>query len=257
MHSTMNPHSLSSTLEGVGRELGADLGEHLLARPEGQVEVEVGHPDPLVGRGAQPHLDPLVGLVPAGHVLEPGGIEVGTQLAVEHVEHVAVELGGHAGAVVVGVDQPGPVLDQVGTEEQAVVQGHDLAQLDEELAALGRVEVADGAAEEGEQPASRRAGSRSRCRWKSPTTALTATPGYSSDNAVAASHRVVSLTSRGTKRWSRPVDCMASSSRRDLSQVPAPSSTRVSAPGVPGRCPWHGRRGSSVRTGSGSTRGAG
>ena len=54
-------------------------------------------------------------------------------------------------------------------------------------------------------------------------------PGYSSARAVAASHRVVSLTSRGTNRSRRPLDCMASSSSRDLSHVPAPSSTRVSA----------------------------
>ena len=41
-------------------------------------------------------------------------------------------------------------------------------------------------------------GSRPRCRWKSATTASTATPGYSSDRAVAASQMVVLLTSSGT-----------------------------------------------------------
>ena len=41
-------------------------------------------------------------LVPAGHVVEVVGGEIGAQLAVEDVEHIAVELGGDPGGVVVG-----------------------------------------------------------------------------------------------------------------------------------------------------------
>ncbi len=48
------------------------------------------------------------------------------------------------------------------------------------------------------------AGSRSRWRWKSPTTPVTVRPGYSSARASAASRRVASLTSSGTNRLELP-----------------------------------------------------
>src|ERR1035437_6095055 len=38
-------------LEGVGGELGADLGQHLLARGKRDVEVEIDHADGLVAHG--------------------------------------------------------------------------------------------------------------------------------------------------------------------------------------------------------------
>ena len=46
-------------------------------------------------------------------------------------------------------------------------------------------------------------GSRSRWRWKSPTTACTARPGYSPARAVAAAHRVVVAHVEGTYRLRR------------------------------------------------------
>ncbi len=69
----------------------------------------------------------------------------------------------------------------------------------------------------------------SRWRWKSATTAVTARPGNSSASSRAESHRVVSLTSNGTNASRVPAAWRASSRMRDLSQVPAPSSTSVSA----------------------------
>ena len=73
-------------------------------------------------------------------------------------------------------------------------------------------------------------GSSARCRSKSPTTAWTATPGYSVATAAAADRSVVSSTSKGTKRRSAPRRWKASSSSRVFSDVPEPSSMSVSAP---------------------------
>ena len=50
------------------------------------------HRDRLAPGRAQVHLDPLVGLVPPGHVLERVEVEVGVELAVDHLQHVLVEL---------------------------------------------------------------------------------------------------------------------------------------------------------------------
>ena len=125
----------------------------------------------------QAHLDPGVGPVEEGHVLEGVGIEVGVELAVDHVQHVAVELGGHAGPVVVGRLQDGPVLRQVGAEHQAAAAGPSGAQALQEGAALRRIEVADRPPEEGEQRAGRPpAPGRGRARSR-PTTPCTSNPG--------------------------------------------------------------------------------
>lgn len=63
-----------------------------------------------------------------------------------------------------------------------------------------------------------------------PTTPATSIPGYSSATASAVARRVGSATSKGTNRRSCPVAVMASSNSRVFSDVPAPTSTRVSAP---------------------------
>ncbi len=55
-------------------------------------------------------------------------------------------------------------------------------------------------------------------------------PGYSPRIDVAAERSVLSLISKGQKRCSCPARANASSSTRVLSDVPEPSSTRVSAP---------------------------
>ena len=60
------------------------------------VEVEPLEADRLVGERAQADVHPrLLGVV-AGDVLEGVEVEVGAQLAVEHEQHVLVELGGDA-----------------------------------------------------------------------------------------------------------------------------------------------------------------
>ncbi len=76
----------------------------------------------LHGRSCpQPHLDPLVTAIEERDVLERVRHEVGAELAVDDVEHVAVELGGDSGAVVVGRLDHGGVLDEVGPEQESVI----------------------------------------------------------------------------------------------------------------------------------------
>ncbi len=70
----------------------------------------------------------------------------------------------------------------------------------------------------------------SRSTVKSPTTGWTSMPAYSFSIAAAASCSVRLLTSKGTNRRSDPASRIASRSTRVFSDVPEPSSTRVSAP---------------------------
>ena len=116
------------------------------------VEVDALEPDLLGGERAQADVHPLLAAVVAGDVLEGVEVEVGAELAVEDLEHVLVELGGDALGVVVGGLQPGRVLDQVGAEQEVVAGEHQRRDPAHEGAALVGVEVADRAAEEGDQP---------------------------------------------------------------------------------------------------------
>src|SRR5919205_1268117 len=83
------------------------------ARSRGDVDVHA----PL---GAQAHLDPLALAVVERHVVERVDVEVGAQLAVDHAQHVAVELRGDAGAVVVGRFDHGGVLHQIRPQQEVV-----------------------------------------------------------------------------------------------------------------------------------------
>ncbi len=143
-----SPAADEVALQALGRELRADLGAHLLAGVEVHGQVQRAHERGVLAARAQAHLDPLVLAVEQGDVVEVLGVEVGVQLAVEHAQHVAVELGGDALRVVVGGLEHLRVLDQVGAHQQVVLgaeQAGDLAQ--HAPAAAGR-EVADRAAEE-------------------------------------------------------------------------------------------------------------
>ena len=84
-------------------------------------------------------------------------LEVGTELSVHHGEEVEVELGRHARGIVVGAQQPAPVLDEVTAEEDGVLGAELGAQRREEDSPLLWAQVPDGAAEEGQQ-AGRRTG---------------------------------------------------------------------------------------------------
>ena len=90
---------------------------------EGHVEVEVGRPGRVWSSVERSHISMRWSAsFQRATCSNRLGVEVGAELAVEHEQHVAVELGGDPGAVVVGGDQPGPVLDQVGAEQEPVVR---------------------------------------------------------------------------------------------------------------------------------------
>jgi hypothetical protein len=86
------------------------------------------------------------------HVLEGGKIEVRTQLAVQHMQRVAVELRRDALRVVVGRFERARVEGPSHPEDQAPVRAKDRRhRAQEPRAATGR-QVADRAAEEGDDP---------------------------------------------------------------------------------------------------------
>ena len=71
---------------------------------------------------------------------------------IDHAQDVAVELGRHAGAVVVGGLEHRAVLDEVGADHEACpLAAHHVSDPREEARPLGGVEVADRAAQEREQ----------------------------------------------------------------------------------------------------------
>ncbi len=90
------------------------------AKCDGQIQRR--DPHPLCRACPQPHLDALFVGVPPGHMLEGVKVEIGIELAVDHGEHIAIEPGRHARAVVIGADQPAGVLDQVGAQQQGVTR---------------------------------------------------------------------------------------------------------------------------------------
>nr|WP_245963640.1 hypothetical protein [Terracoccus luteus] len=103
--------------------------------------------------GPQAQVHALLVRVPERHVREGVDVEVGPQLAVDDVQHVGDEGGGHPAAVVVGGDEPVGALDEVGAEQEPVAGLEAVVQRAEEGGALLDVDVADGAAEEGDEPA--------------------------------------------------------------------------------------------------------
>ena len=90
--------------------------------------------------------------VEARDVVEGGRVEVRAQLAVDHMEDVEVELRGDAARVVIRRLEDGPVLDQIGAEQQMVLAGEQPGDRAQEALAAGGGEVADRAAEKRQQP---------------------------------------------------------------------------------------------------------
>ena len=88
-------------------------------------------------------------------MLERGRVEVGGQLSVQDVQDVAVELGGHARGVVVGLDEGRRVLHQGRAQEQPLTLVQVVADRGEELGAFGGDQVADRATEERDQAGGR------------------------------------------------------------------------------------------------------
>ena len=101
--------------------------------------------------GAQAHLHPLAAAVEEGDVLERRGLEVRGQLAVHHVQDVAVELRGHTRCVVVGGLDHLRLLDQVGAEQEVIGGPQERPHVAQERTAAAGWEVPDRAAQQGDE----------------------------------------------------------------------------------------------------------
>ena len=105
-------------------ELRRDLGQKLFSLGEDHLHLE-GRDAYMFGlNGSQPHLDAARGVVPYADMLETLRGKVGAQIAVEHVQDIAVELGSDPRCIVVGANEPARVLAQVGAEEEPVAWCH-------------------------------------------------------------------------------------------------------------------------------------
>ena len=158
-------------------------------------------------------------------------VEVGVELAVEHAQHVAVELGGDARGVVVRGDEAVDVLHEVGAEQERVARRETARdrRRGTSRVRLGR-EVADGAAEERDDAASAGGDLVEVVLEVADDRVHLDAVVLAGDRRARRSRSVSSLTSKGTKRGACPRRANASSSRRVFSDVPEPSSTSVSAP---------------------------
>ena len=202
-----SPAAASSRSTPSRPELGADLGAQLLARGELDVEVEDARCATVCARSARSRISihSCVGVPHARRASNASGSKSASSSRFEHAQHVAVELGGHAGGVVVGGDEAVDVLHEVGAEQERVAGRERRAR-----GRRGTVARGSGARlpmvlpRNATTPACRRRGVRSRWCSKSPTTACTATPRTRAAIAAAASRSVCSLTSNGTKRSSVP-----------------------------------------------------
>ncbi|MEX2210367.1 MAG: hypothetical protein WD689_01190 [Gaiellaceae bacterium] len=110
---------------------------------------ERADPHGLGAGRAKVHLDALVVGVPPRDVLEGSEVELGAELAVEHLEDVQIELRGDALVIVVGALQHRGVLNEVRAEQQRVAGCERVVKRPQERGALAR---ADRGAEEGDEP---------------------------------------------------------------------------------------------------------
>src|SRR5215813_11164719 len=83
-------------------------------------------------------------------------VEVAVELGVENPEDVLVEFRRHAGRVVIGGYQDLSILYQIGAEQERIAVPQLCPQVGQELGAVGRQKIANGAAEEDDQPRSAR-----------------------------------------------------------------------------------------------------
>ena len=84
-------------------------------------------------------------------MLEILGHEVGAELAIDHIQHVAVELRGDALGIVIGGLEHGAVLDEIGPEQERVIATQERRDLAQQRPPRLRHEVADRATEQRHQ----------------------------------------------------------------------------------------------------------
>src|SRR5690606_20021158 len=77
-----------------------------------------GDPERDVLHRLQVHLDPRVGVVPAGDVAQLSDGDGAAQLPVDAAGEVEVELRGNATGIIISGDEGGGVLDEVHADQQ-------------------------------------------------------------------------------------------------------------------------------------------
>ena len=99
------------------------------------------------------HLHAPLFRVPARLVIEILQIEFRVEISIQAAEQIQVERRGHAERVVVGGDQGGSGLHEVGAEEESVAGAQPSPDLAKKFARLRGLEVSDRASEkEQEEP---------------------------------------------------------------------------------------------------------
>ena len=130
----------------------ADLYVELLAGGQLHVEIKLGHPNPLWLGGAQSEVHALFTSIPQRDEVERPHVEVGTHLAVQHVENVGDERTRDTLAIVVRINDPLDGLEEIDAEQQRFTTVEAIGQRTEKRSTLFDVEVADRAAEERDDP---------------------------------------------------------------------------------------------------------
>ena len=215
----------------LAAELGRDLGPHLLAGGELDDRGRARGPSRSGRRRTRSHIS--IHSSSAFHRAtwaNASSVEVGAELAVEHVQDVAVELGGDAGRVVVGGDEPVGVLHEVGAEQERVA---GLEPGGERRRGTRRASPAAGC--RSCRRGTRRAGGRRRAAGRGGARSRRRPRARRCPGAPPRSRRPRRAASSRSRRTGRsggacPARASASSSSRVFSDVPDPSSTSVSAP---------------------------
>ena len=91
-----------------------------------------GDVDDLIVRRHEVHLDTVQRTVVERAVLEAREVEVRAELAIEHAQHVDVELRGHALRIVVRALDHGRILAQIGAEQESIARSQRVGHVAEQ-----------------------------------------------------------------------------------------------------------------------------
>ena len=97
---------------------------------------------------SHPNIDPFVIGIPIGNMFELIQVKISVQLAIEHREHVQVELCGDTLGIVVRRPQPIRILDQVGSQQEGAARFKGSDDVGDESFTSAWFEVSNGAAQE-------------------------------------------------------------------------------------------------------------
>lgn len=144
------PHPPAGALrqrgEAVDAVFVAVLGMDALAGPEREAGAQQSNG--LVLLAEQMHLDAVPLAIVDRAMAERGQVEIAAEFAVDPHQDVEVEAGGHAGRIVIGIEQHALVLFEVGADDHLRAAAEDGAGAPQEGLRLVRLEIANGRARE-------------------------------------------------------------------------------------------------------------